>query len=269
MPQDTLSRSYIISCTPRCGSHLLADGLMSTRVCGRPVERFPRFDQEDVPIKVEQRDALVTEAPPESSYDTARDAQYVREILQRGTTPNGVFGINIHWFQMNDAVRRIGSYLNTKKLPPHEALSAAFPNLSYVWLRRRDKVAQAVSWYKAIQTGHYIKLRDSEDKSSQLEKVEFSYGKIREYWSALRSFDNGWDYFFKTNEIKPHIIYYEDICTDYTLSVLSVLDHLKLARSGVVVQLSKYEKAANQQSNEWIQKFKEIHSSIGRSAGRP
>lgn len=256
--------SYIIACTPRSGSHLLADGLTSTAIAGYPVERFPRFAA-GTTFTAAHRDALVFEPPPESSYDAGQDCEYIARILAEGTTANGVFGVSIHWFQVNDAVRRLKSYLKTGDGGAHDVLSRSFPGLSYIWLRRRDKVAQAVSWYKAIQTGRYVKTRDGRDGGPRsMSALTFDYSAIQTYWTALRSAERGWERFFATHAVRPLVMDYESLCGDYEVCVRNVLAFLKLSGEGVSVKVSRHEKAADAQSFEWTDRFKALQAAQAR-----
>jgi LPS sulfotransferase NodH len=215
-----------------------------------------------------QRDALVTKSPPESSYDPEQDAEYLKRVIEMGTTRNGIFGITIHWFQLNDAVRRIQAYLRSGRRTAHELpttqeiltaqkiLFLSFPNVSYVWLRRRDKVAQAISWYKAIQTGRYVKVRDArEGGPARVTEVPFDYATIKTYWSALRSSENGWEHFFAANELKPFVVYYEDLAANFDTTIREVLAFLGLGNANVSIATPRNERAADGQSLEWIRRF--------------
>jgi trehalose 2-sulfotransferase len=249
-------QSYIICCTPRSGSHLLAGGLDSSGIAGHPNERFPRLSSTSS-HSPSQADRLVTQPPPESSYDHELDSEYVRSVIKQGMTQNGVFGITIHWFQLNDAVRRIHSYLGTFDVNPFDTLSSVFPNLSYIWLRRRDKIAQAVSWYKAIQTGQYVALAD-EPEQVLTNEIVFDFKAIKTYWSALRSFDNGWNYFFSSNRVDHFTVDYEDLTANYAPTVRAVLRYLKLNDAMISIGAPLHRKQSNQQSREWTEKFRDL-----------
>ena len=252
------ARSYIIACTPRCGSHLLADGLTSSGIAGLPVERFPRFTPQ-MTFTVAARDAMVTEPPPESSYDPVLDAAYIKQILEEGTSANGVFGVAIHWFQINDAVRRLRSYSKSEATGPHAVLSGCFPDLSYIWLRRHDKVAQAVSWYKAIRTGRYVKTRGGRAaKPGSAGAMEFDYSTIKTYWTALRSAENGWQRYFAANGLQPHVLEYEVLCNDFEGSVRKALAFLGLSAGQAAIAAPRHQKAADAQSFEWVERFKPL-----------
>jgi trehalose 2-sulfotransferase len=249
------SRSYVLACTPRTGSHLLSDALTATGIAGRPREWLPRYTAETAPKTPLDRMRLVTQPPPDTTYDAAADAERIRKILAYGTTDNGVFGIVIHWFVLQDAVRRLQAFLDTSESAPHRVLASAFPNLSYVWLKRRDKVAQAVSWYKAIQTGVYVG-RHGTGGAGEDEHLRFDYGKIR---YLLTGFENAQGLFFSSSGLTPLVLYYEDLSAHYVSTVRSVLDFLQLDAEGVDIAPPKREKYADAQSREWIEQFKLLH----------
>lgn len=256
--------SYIICCTPRSGSHLLSDGLASTGIAGYPVERFPRHPT-GVKVTAAQADAMVTEAPPESWYDPKLDREYIKHILAQGTTDNGAFGLTLHWFQVNDAVRRLRDYLQVDSITPQRLFALAFPNLTYIWLKRRDKIAQAVSWYKAIQTGEYVKLRDAADCEAVCRtEAVFDYTRIKTYWAALRSYENGWNNFFTEGGLNPLVVHYEDLCNNYDESIHSILGSMRLSHENIGIKAPHFEKSADTLSFEWIAKFKAMQVS-----GRP
>lgn len=253
------SRSYVLACTPRVGSHLLSDALTATGIAGHPREWLPRFTPDTAPKTPVDRMKLVTKPPPQTAYDTAADAAHIQKFLAYGTSENGVFGTVIHWLVLEDAAQRLRTYMDARTSEPHLVLSAAFPNLSYVWVRRRDRVAQAVSWYKAIQTGVYVgrhaKKGDGED-----ERLQFDYAKIRYLLSALTSFENAWGSYFSSNGLTPLVLYYEDLSAQYVDTVRSVLAYLQLNAEGVDVARPKHEKYADAQSLEWIEQFKLQHN---------
>jgi LPS sulfotransferase NodH len=257
--REGASRSYVLACTPRVGSHLLSDALTSTRMAGHPREWLPRFAADAVPLTPRDRLRLVTQPPSQETYDAAIDGPYVKQILASGTGENGVFGIVIHWFVLQDAVRRLRAFFETRESSPHHVLASAFPNLSYVWLKRRDKVAQAVSWYTAIQTGTYVG-RHAPADWEELERVPFDYGQIRYLLSVLTAFENAWRSFFSSSGITPLVLSYEDLSAHYVATIRSVLDFLQLETADVDVAVPTREKYADARSREWVERFKLLHS---------
>ena len=248
----------MLACTPRVGSHLLSEALTSTGVAGHPREWLPRFTADALPLTPRDRLRLVTQPPSQETYDAAIDGAYVENVLASGTGDNGVFGIVIHWFVLQDAVRRLRAFFETSESAPHRVLSAAFPNLSYVWLKRRDKIAQAVSWYTAIQTGTYVGRHVEADPELE-QRLRFDYAQIRYLLSALTAFENGWGSYFSASGVKPLVIHYEDLSAQYVTATRSVLDFLQLDAAGADIALPKREKYADARSREWIEQFKHEH----------
>ncbi|HET7460746.1 MAG TPA: Stf0 family sulfotransferase [Longimicrobium sp.] len=254
------TRSYVLACTPRVGSHLLADALTATGIAGRPREWLPRYTAETAPRTPLDRMKLVTQPPPDVAYDPAADAEAIRKFVAAGTTENGVFGTVVHWLVQQDAVRRLRAYAGTDEPAPHRVLAAAFPELSYVWLRRRDKVAQAVSWYKAIQTGVYVGRHGPGGAGPEEEALHFDYGKIRYLLTALTSFENAQGLFFSSSGLTPLVLHYEELAADYVGTVRSVLEFLRLDPDSVEIARPKREKYADAQSREWIEQFTRLHN---------
>ena len=122
---------------------------------------------------------------------------------------------------------------------------------------RRDRVAQAVSWYRAIQTGVYVGRHGK--GGGEAEALRFDYGKIRHLFSAITSSENGWGSFFSSNGLTPLVLYYEDLAARYVDTVRSVLDFLRLDQDGVEVPQPKNEKYADALSLQWIEQFKLEH----------
>lgn len=231
--------------------------MTATGIAGRPREWLPRFTAETAPQTPLDRMKLVTQAPPEDAYDAEADAAYIREFIASSTSENGVFGVAMHWLVLQDAVRRLQAFVGTEESAPHRVLALAFPNLSYVWLKRRDKVAQAVSWYTAIQTGEYL---GGHGRGATDADLVFDFGKMRYLVSALTSFENAQGSYFSSNALTPLVVYYEDLAAQYVSAVRSVLGFLQLDAEGVDIDPPKRQKYADAQSLEWIEKFKLLHN---------
>lgn len=245
----------MLACTPRVGSHLLSDALTATGVAGRPREWLPRFTLDSAPKSSVDRMKLVSQIPADTTFDPVEDAALIRKILADGTTPNGVLGIVIHRIVFQDAARRFGVFTGTSEADPHRVFSAAFPGLDYIWMRRRDRAAQAVSWYKAIESGTYVGRERGEGEESK-----YDYAKIRHLHSALTSFENAWGSFFSASGVKPLVVWYEDLAKEYVATVRSVLDFLRIDSSAVEIARPKHEKYADTRSAAWIEQFKAQHA---------
>ena len=136
--------AYFICATPRSGSTLLCGLLTSSGVAGRPASYFNRQGLHDY-----AQDWGITRP-----RDGRIDETYVRAALAAGKPPNGVFGGRIMAESLPELIGDLAAADPGSAGTDLERLSARFGRLKFVHLRRRDVVAQAVSWAKALQT-HY------------------------------------------------------------------------------------------------------------------
>ena len=179
--------SYFVCGTPRCGSWFLCGLLAGTAVAGRPHEWFWQD----------------TRASLMRAWGVAGFDAYVELVLAAGTTPNGVFGAKVMWGHLPE-------------LSP-------FPQPRFVWLRRRDRLAQAVSFAKAIQTGHW----HGWDPAPKAEPV-FNAGAIEALIHEVDEHECCWADWFGARSVEALELSFEDLLSDPEAQTLRVLDFLGL-----------------------------------------
>lgn len=121
------SKVLIIASTARCGSHMLGHALYETNKFGFPLEYAQPTNLEEWKRRFGCDDII----------------SVMEELMRRRTSPNGVFGIKIHYTHLE----QFGGFENLVKL---------FPDAYYVLLNREDVLEQAVSLSIASQTGVWI-----------------------------------------------------------------------------------------------------------------
>jgi LPS sulfotransferase NodH len=126
--------SYVVCATPRSGSSLLCEALSFTGVAGYPNDYFW-----NLPFWLAQ-------------WGVTDFAGFAKGLLQEAVTANGVFGSKLMWDQVEVVCEQFASLLSLRDAAPREVLGAAFPNLHYIWLTRRDKLRQGISYYRAMET---------------------------------------------------------------------------------------------------------------------
>ena len=130
--------NYLICSAPRTGSTLLARALIDTGIAGNPREYFDiRADNERYWVE---------------RLKVASESDYLNKVIRAGTTPNGVFGAKVHWHQLDVLMQKLAISRPHVHLGRRPSLARAFPKLRYVWLSRENKVAQAISYYRAANT---------------------------------------------------------------------------------------------------------------------
>ncbi|HLJ67388.1 MAG TPA: Stf0 family sulfotransferase, partial [Chloroflexota bacterium] len=199
--------SYIICSTQRSGSTLLCDGLISTGVAGRPAEYF----------NVGPGDTDHQQPPWKDDLRTKPLAEYLPVALRHGTTENGVFGLKLHWIQLQMLERNLVA-MQGGNASLAERLARAFPQPRYIWMTRRDKVRQAVSLFKAKQSHSW-----HSSGRGHSDGLAFDYQLVD---SALRQIvqqEAAWAGFFDEAGIVPHTVVYEDLVMAYEETIHGVL----------------------------------------------
>jgi LPS sulfotransferase NodH len=239
------TQAYVICATPRCGSNLLADGLRTTGIAGDAQEYFSALADPPHPAQLR--------------WYSTEDAEYLRRVFALGTTPNGVFGLKLHWHQLAEAVKRLRRVLQDDNLTEAQALGLVLPRPSYIWLQRRDKVAQAISFYRAISTGQWAIFEDSPGAEAGLTcGLEFNFGAISHLLNLCIRSELGWATFFAVHEINPFVVVYEDFIGAYDQTIRSVLQHLGLLLDYGTIAEPRLRRQADQLSVEWAHLFREL-----------
>src|SRR3954470_20613928 len=252
------NQSYLVAATPRSGSTLLCELLTSTGVAGRPAEHFealqatgmprqPReyFESVDAPEVIELLAPSIPGAPvtPEAFRATYEAA------LRDGTTPNGVFATKVMWGYLPDLLLGLRALPQAEGLRPPHALAAAFPGLRYVQVLRRDKVAQAVSLWTAVQTAQW---RDDGDGPGYHDP-EYSFRGIEHLVDQLTAQERAWTRWFAGAGIEPVTIGYEELAAHPRSESHRVLDALGLEPADVPE--AGMRRQADGRSLEWIERF--------------
>lgn len=213
-------RGYAICTAPRSGSNLLCQYLASTGVLGKPLEYFNwqgRRGNED------------------PDYPDAPAAQ-IRMILSRGATPNGAYGVKLFWYQHSETSAALD-------------WTQALPNLSYVYLERRDRLAQAISWARALQTSQY--------RSTQPRRAEPAYDaeliRLRLY-DLDREYAQ-WPAFFAQRGITPLALAYEDFAGDPQRAVDAVAQILGVAPRSIARELIDLAIQRDALNEQWRARF--------------
>jgi len=238
------TRGYVIWATPRCGGTLLSRILTATNIAGRPEEYFFR--------------------PLEEYYSrlwccgTFED--YLRAALSQATTPNGVVGLKFdagdYLSHFDARLRTLSEFCNSKE-PTITILRSLLGHLKFIWLMRRNKVRQCVSWLKAAQTGEWM--RDVISNGNYNIKPRYDYGAIERLVNECVMREAAYQEIFDEVEIHPLTIVYEDMIEDIEGTVRRIIQYLELE---MVLPIAKAEdigmvRQADATNEEWVQRYRE------------
>ena len=234
--------SYIIFAVQRSGSFLLCEALKNTGLAGFPEEYFlDGQGWEDG--EWARQNGVVT-----------RD-DYLRLVFEKGTSPNGVFGAKIMWNYfpiMHQKLTELPKYRGWNAPP---LLADLFPDLHYIWIVRRDKVRQAVSWAKAGQTNVYGWSK-GEPLPVPRQEPTFDFTFIDLLYNLILEGEAGWQSFFEASGVQPFQVVYEDLVEAYEETALRILDYLNVPfPKDLVFGERRMQKQADALNDLWVEKY--------------
>jgi trehalose 2-sulfotransferase len=245
--------AYFVCATPRSGSSLLCTSLAGTGVAGKPEEYFERLRHSGLPREPrEYFDGVepdVLALLPQTRTGDPADGDLARELpryVAEGTTPNGVFGSKLMWGYFGDVLARLDATPENGAL---EALTKRFGPPRFVHVTRRDKVAQAVSLWKAVQTRAW-----RASASGCAEPVYHARG-IEYLLAQVAAQDDAWRAWFAAHGITPLHVEYETFISAYEETVRRVLDHLGV--SAEHIPDPPLSRQSDDRSARWVARFKE------------
>ena len=189
---------------------------------------------------------------PDEHFNTWVDSETLdwraafEELRRASASPNGIRATKI----MANQLRAVDDRFSRIVAPAPDAapfpfLRAAFQDATWIWVRRRDAIAQAVSMFLAKRSGvfHSVKLpyehaeftpgasvlADMAD--DDIPDVEFDFPAIYREWQFIRHSDQVWSEFFALAGLTPLVWVYED----YTVDLVSDL----AAKWGVVADMTR------------------------------
>lgn len=238
--------SYLVCATERSGSTLLCELLGATGIAGRPEEYFEYLDATGrvrQPREYFSPDAdpsiLELLAPLDPRLDQGDWEARLAGALHRGTTPNGVFGAKMMWAYLPDFLAHA---------EPERALGEP---LRWIHVGREDKLAQAISLWRAVQTAQWR----AADRT-HAEPV-FHAGAIAALKRRLEEHEHAWQDWFAGRGIEPLEIPYEQLAADPHATVCRVLAHLGLDTEGVEIPAPPIDRQADTRTQRWVERFRE------------
>jgi LPS sulfotransferase NodH len=214
------SLSYVICSTPRSGSYLLCELLWRTGGAGAPEEFF----HPDFMPRLMRRWGV----------ETLDD--YIAALLEHKTSPNGVFGAKVHWGQYQPVLG-------------DRDITTLFPNTRFIHISRADRLRQAVSWVRAMQTLRW--------KSSEHDRREVSYDAqdIAAKLRRLEGDEGRWRALFERHGIEPYEVVYEELAERPGEVVGELMEWAGMDAPGAPPPQAALRRQADATSEEWVRRF--------------
>jgi LPS sulfotransferase NodH len=205
-------------------------------VAGRPEEYFWRGHE---PLWSER-------------WGASGPAEYVRAAIEAGTTPNGVFGAKLMWPHMDDLLAKVSSISEHRRQSAVGQLEYVMPNLRFISIWRKDTIAQAVSFSRAIQSDEWT----AGVSNRQADEPRFDFKHIRALHDEVIRQNRAWRRWFTVNRIVPLRVCYEDLVDDMEAVTFRVLNFLGVEVPPGTTPEPKHSKQADAISAEWISRYR-------------
>jgi trehalose 2-sulfotransferase len=236
---------YLICATPRTGSSLLCGLLDSTGVAGHPESWFRQQDEQERAV----RWGIASPSDPVFGY-----ADYVQAAIRAGSTANGVFAARIMWGTLDEVVAKLTPAYPDFAGSDADLLNEAFGRTRYVYLRRGDVVAQAVSLLRAEQTNVWFET--ARDRQEPEGEPRFDFDQIRERIRMIEEHNAAWREWFASAGIRPHLVRYEELAATPVRIASSVIDFLGLHLPAGRKIAVRHKRLADELNTEWINSFR-------------
>ncbi len=270
-------RSYIVCSTQRSGSTYLCELLDSTGVAGCPQEYFEARAETGLPphpgfflaglkrTGAGIRDDLrPTDGPAYSDLRSVKDWEaHLERTFRIGTTDNGVFGTKLMWNQLPDVEQHAAAVPEFAGLTGIELLEHLFDMPRYVWMRRRDRVRQAISLWRALQTRTWR--LEHPDADGTKPELFYSFEGIEHLRRRLSVDDDAWGRFFEFHGV-PYLelFYEEDVEPDPAGAVARVLEFIGIEVPAGWTPRARMVRQSDGLSDEWHAAY---HRALADAAG--
>jgi len=241
------SKFYAIWFSQRNGSTLLCKALEMTNVLGRPNELFT----------VQPNEKLLTKHKAENYQ------QLQEKIYALGSSTNGVFGV-----KLNAPKKENDPIINELRLFPKAYTESnlttnfavwekVFPNCKHIFLTRRNKVRQSVSWWKAIMTKEWHrKVGELTQVSDPKLAEKYNFDAIKHLLIETTIRESKIQAFLKEGNSTALTIVYEDFISDYNGTIKRIGKYIGEDVEDADIESPYFSKLADDISDEWTERFR-------------
>lgn len=195
---------YAILSSPRSGSTLLSRMLFMTRMAGDPLEYLNPH--------------LLRRERARTGTNSLTYPDFIKDMERRRTSANGMFGMQIHFSHF------LSAFPGNKLTAPMANFIRAFDKL--IWIRRRDRMRQAVSFAIARKSGAW----SSEERKvvSIRNPAEVHPIDCLKALNIVCRNDFDWENLIDTLNLDVHVVWFEDLTQNYHEQSANVVRYLGL-----------------------------------------
>lgn len=243
-------RVWVVASIPRTGSTLLCNAIWDTGRAGAPKEYLNPMQLRDWELRFGTAasrwrhrpvDGPLLAAVGRVGWSDDRVDAHLERVARRRTGPTGWFGLKLHWHHHQRWFLARGRH-------PDDALGP----IRWVYVTRRDRVAQAVSWAKAQQTNRWASFQ-----RGGLPPI-YSRRRIAARLRDIEAAERGWEQYFAERGIVPLRLAYEEFADDLGAGVRAVLRWLDDPEADrIVAPEPSLERQRDAVNEAWIARWRD------------
>lgn len=161
---------------------------------------------------------------------------YLNRAAELNTTPNGVFGIKMHWNQYDEHMLQRGLTADFWKAP-----------IKWVRITRENEVLQAISLVRAEQSNQW-----NSNMSATSEPI-YNEQQIVDALRTISDANKSWDQYFLKHQINPLHLTYEQLTRDMSSTVHQIMGHINTHIEDVPAPQTKRQSDGS--SSRWERQF--------------
>jgi trehalose 2-sulfotransferase len=242
--------AYILCTSPRSGSTLLCDLMASTGVAGQADSYFAP----DL-IAYWMQDLGLHGGP--DPFDLPKAQAYQAAVMAAGRGGTQMFGLRLMAGHMPDLQARLGVLY-----PDHPTdlarITAAFGRVAFLHLHRADKLAQAISFEKARQSGLWHVAPDGTEVERLSPPMTPIYDRaaLQAQIARFEQTEAAQDQWFAAQAVQPLRLTYEALAQDPLAVLRRVLEHIGLEPSAAEGCTPGVAKLADATSLDWAERYR-------------
>jgi trehalose 2-sulfotransferase len=251
--------AYLVCATPRSGSTLLCELLRATGDAGRPLEHFEVLRATGLPRQPREYfegvhdfrvlDRLASLRAPAAGPDEETPEAWWERIRADGTTPNGVWGGKLMWGHVADFEQRARELPGLAGADLDAIVAALLGDAALVHVTRPDKVEQAVSLWRAVQTQSW-----RSGGATATACVAYEFAGIDHLRRQIEDDEAAWQRWFADGGRPVYEVSYDDLAADPQGTATAVLEALGLPADGVPAP--DMERQRDERSAEWAERYR-------------
>jgi LPS sulfotransferase NodH len=230
---------YIICSVPRSGSTLLGKTLAHSEV----------FHSFTAPFNLIELRRWVGNRP----FLQDDIFQYLNSLLPDDVSDKTAIGFVIEYPQFRNFLDLLHHELGDKTTDL-EALNKVFPGAHFAFLRRHNRVRQAISLVRAMQSQLYTQIVNGGRQNTKA--LHYNTALINNALLDIIGAELDWQRFFLENNLTPYELFYEELASDLNSALVSLLQHWNISAK-LETSLSEPETAvmSDDLTEEWLCRY--------------